>query len=117
MGRQSGTHGRAIDSLVGGSGGPGDDLKENVDRKQEELAQVAEVADANFLGHAGEDWGQARPLPILIPPAGSTKAWTSGSMRAGTRTNKPQGRAGEKMGTGSTAPWEHPSSRGNSRAE
>ena len=41
----------------------GDDLREKVDRKQEELARLAEVAEADFLGPVGADRvaGQAPP--------------------------------------------------------
>ena len=37
--------------------------------------------------------------------------------QSGIRTNESQGRTGEKAETGSSAPWKHPSGRGNSGAE
>ena len=44
----------------------------------------------------------------MNPPAGPTKARISGSKQAETRINEPHSRAGEKKGTGSTAPWKSP---------
>ena len=41
----------------------GADLKEKVDRKQEELARLAEVAEADLLGPVGADLGAGQALP------------------------------------------------------
>ena len=52
-------------------------MKERIDRKQEEMARLVEVAEADLLGPVGENWCLARPFPSLKPPSGSTKARTS----------------------------------------
>ena len=44
----------------------GDDLREKVDRKQEELARLAEVEEADFLGTVGADRVAGRPPPPLL---------------------------------------------------
>ena len=69
-------------------------MRDKVDRKQEELARLAKVAEADFLAPSRQTGWRARPLPVSIPPAGSTQARTSGNRRAGTRTNEP--RAGQE---------------------
>ena len=61
----------------------GDDLREKVDRKPEELARLAEVAEANFLGPVGADlvapqfFGSTRP-------GEATQEWREGSKRVAT---------------------------------
>ena len=41
----------------------GDDLKKKVDWKQEELARLAEVAEADLLGPVGANRGASQALP------------------------------------------------------
>ena len=45
----------------------GDDLREKVDRKQEELARLAEVEEADFLDPVGADRGAGQAFPQLDP--------------------------------------------------
>ena len=50
----------------------GHDLKDKVDRKQEELARLAEVAEATSSAPLRQTGWWARHLPISTPPEGST---------------------------------------------
>ena len=90
----------------------GDDLKEKVDRKQDELARLVKWWNQTFSNPKGKVWGLARTLPMRTTPAGSNKAKTSGNRQARKRTNEPQGRVGGRTGTGFVAPCKRPPGEG-----
>ena len=98
---QSGTHGEAIDRMVGSARGP-DALKGRVDRRQEVLTKMAEMEEVDFLKPA---------------PTGSSKAKTAGSRPAGIKTNASRGGTAEKTGVVAPASGKPPFRQGNSGVE
>ena len=69
----------------------GDDLREKVDRKQEELAQLAEMSEADFLGPVGADRVAGQAPPHFDP---------SGRLNQGQEIRKQAGRDQDQR-----APW------------
>ena len=74
-------------------------------RKQEELARMEEVGEDDFLGPVGTGQSTGQAPSTSIPPAGPTKARAPEYRQAGTKINKPQGKAEEETETDPMAPW------------